>query len=155
MCHEHIMHCNFHMIYRRSKPKHFCHFFPPFLHFFFFLSWRFRHSVRSQKLWTLVYSKERVYVKLNKSQRPILSWKVYWAFIYFDVSENHSTFRALIRLFIRFFLALVLMEYQKRHGEFPDSLESNQKLQQLSDTRSDVFEKMGIDNDLLDDNFAR
>lgn len=48
----------------------------------------------------------------------------------------------------------VLMEYQKRHGEFPDSLESNQKLQQLSDTRSDVFEKMGIDNDLLDDNFA-
>jgi len=48
----------------------------------------------------------------------------------------------------------VLFEYQKKFGEFPQSLESNQKLQQLSDIRSEVFEKLGIDDELLNDDFA-
>ena len=54
-----------------------------------------------------------------------------------------------------FFLRLVLFEYQRKFGEFPQSLESNQKLQQLSDIRSEVFEKLGIDDELLDNDFAR
>lgn len=48
----------------------------------------------------------------------------------------------------------VLLEYQKRHGEFPTKLDSNQKLEKLLDVQSDVFEEMNVDNDLLPTEFA-
>ena len=48
-----------------------------------------------------------------------------------------------------------MLEYQKRHGEFPTKLDSNQKLEELLGVQSDVFEEMNIDNDLLPVDFAR
>jgi len=48
----------------------------------------------------------------------------------------------------------VLLEYERRYGEFPDCFESNERLQKLLDVRSEVLEKLQIDNELLPEEFA-
>jgi len=71
-----------------------------------------------------------------------------------SVFENIKSERQAKQVSKTYLVMKVLMEYEKQFGELPQNMESNSKLQQLLDVRSEVFDQMNIDGEFLPDDFA-
>lgn len=52
-------------------------------------------------------------------------------------------------------IRLVLHEYHEKHQTYPEKLTSNEDFEELIEIRNNVFERLRIDNDLLDEHHLR